>query len=219
MSDWDAFIAAFDADIAPIYLAHEDDFDAPGIHGRMHVARCALFAEVMGRHYATRTSARPAMNDARYAAAFHDAARRANGPDMWDHESAAMCGDYAARHPGLFSRDAQAMAQLLGAKPDPGACLEAQIVHAADVLDIMRPCCGHRGREGFRAAALIFLGERDPVARDPDSRERLIEEAWQFIQASEARKDAMAASTRYLADLVEVLRAGRIEWPMLAQVL
>ena len=213
---WAEFVATFDSAIAPIYQRHELDFDAPGIHGRMHVGRAAIFAEVMARHYHAQTGARPALNDTRYATAFHDAARRANGPDFWDHESAAMCGEFAARNPGLFSRDAQAMAGVLAAKPDPGACLEAQIVHDADVLEIMRPCCGHGGRDGFRETALIFLGECDPVARGAATRARLIEEAWAFIVATEERKDSLAGSPAYLASLVALLLEGRSAWPLLA---
>jgi ADP-ribosyl-[dinitrogen reductase] hydrolase len=218
-ASWAEFVAAFDAIIAPIYHRHELDFDLPGIHGRMHAGRAALFAEVMARYYRSSTAARPALNDARYATAFHDAARRANGPDLWDHESAQMCVEFAARNPGLFSRDARGMAGLLAAKPDPGDCLEAQIVHDADVLEIMRPCCGHGGRDGFREVALIFLGDRDPVARDADARAQLIDEAWTFIVASEERKDSFAGSPTYLASLLALLREGRSAWPGLAKAL
>jgi len=216
MMRWPSFVATFDADIAPIYHAHERDFDEPGIHGRMHIARCLLFAEFMGRHYHARTAARPAMNDVRFATAFHDAARRANGPDLWDEESAGRCAEYARRHPALFSRDGDAMAALLAAKPDPGGFLEAQIVHDADVLDIMRPCCGHGGREGFREGALIFLGEHDPAGRDPEVRSRLVEEAWALIRATEECKSDLAGSGDYLAEILAILAALHSECPMLA---
>ena len=219
MHSWPAFVTSFDAEIAPIYRGHEEDFDAPGIHGRMHVARCVLFAEFMARHYAAHRGTSVAMNDVRYATAFHDAARRANGPDFWDHESASMCGEYAARHPGRFSRDAGQIAALLAAKPDPGGCLEAQIVHDADVLDIMRPCCGHGGRDGFRESALIFLGERDPCGSEDSLRARLIEEAWTFIQASEACKQALSGSATFLADLLALLAQRRDACALLAGVL
>jgi len=87
------------------------------------------------------------------------------------------------------------------------------------LVDTALPCCGHGGREGFWEPALIFLGGCDPVARDAGCRAQLIEEAWRFILASEERKQALAGSVRYLADLLGLLEERRADWPMLAQVL
>lgn len=187
----------------------------------MHIGRCILFAEFMCRYYQRHTLLKPVAGDVRFAVAFHDAGRRANGPDFWGHESAALCAAYAARQPEKFSRPPEAMAALLEAKANPiEACIEARIVHDADVLDIMRPCCGHGGRQGFRQEALLFLGERDLVpANNPAVRARLIEEAWAFITATEAQKDSLAESADYLFDLLAILDQNRSACPMLAEAL
>lgn len=215
---WRELREALRRHVLPLYLEHERTFDAPGIHGRMHVCRCLLFGEFMCRYYLQHTMLRPALNDVRYAIAFHDAGRRENGPDLWGHESAALCAAHARRNAGRFSRSPEEMAALVADKGSPGAAVEARIVHDADVLDIMRPCCGHGGREGFWEGKLCFLGPRDAVP-DAATRSRLIEEAWALIRATEQRKRDLRDSADYLAAVIAILSAHRKNWPMLATTL
>ena len=217
---WPEFVVHFDREIAPLYLGHERDFDAPGIHGRMHAARCTLFAEFMARDYRERGRQRPSMDAVRFAAAMHDAGRRANGPDLWEHDSITLADAQAARHPDRFRPPAPSPGSVLQGKSDPLAgSVESRIVHDADVLEIMRPCCGHGGREGFREGALVFRCERDPAGSDAELRAALIEEAWSFIRATEERKEALRGSDHYLADLLGVLSEQRARHPRLAQAL
>jgi hypothetical protein len=183
----------------------------------MHVCRCVLFAEFMCRYYCRGAMQHPALTDVRYAVAFHDAGRRQNGPDLWEHDSTTLCSAYLTQHPRSISRSPAETAALIAAKGRPRV-LEERIVHDADVLDIMRPCCGHGGRQGFWEEALLFLGEADEAAQvDAQMRSRLIDEAWQFISTTEDRKSALRGSRDYMGDVLNLLAAQRASCPMLCE--
>lgn len=93
-------------------------------------------------------------------------------------------------------------------------------MHDADVLDIMRPCCGHGGRTGFRSQALRFLGPRDGSGMtNPTVRDALIEEAWCLIRATEAKKSGLRRSTEYMRDVLSILGKTRRMCPLLAACL
>ena len=214
---WPAFIAELQQDILPIYLRHEQTFDPWSVHGRLHICRALIFAEFMLRHYHQQTSLRPDARAVRYAVAFHDSGRQAGGEDYWEGDSANLCRQYLQ---GRGVEDAAAIGDLIPKHGQGGWPLEKRIVHDADVLEIMRPCCGHGGRSGFSARYLRFQGERDePTVRDPDLRAALIEEAWTFIQVSEERKWEWADSARYLQDVLGVLAGMAAACPLLNQIL
>ena len=85
--------------------------------------------------------------------------------------------------------------------------MNKRIVHDADVLEIMRPCCGHGGREFFREKSLRFLGTKDERAvRNDKIREQLIEEAWYFIRETEVRKDKLKDPKDYMSELTLILK-------------
>lgn len=202
---WADFLAELRADILPLYREHERTFDHASIHGRMHICRCLIFAEFMCRYYARHTRLAPHVPWVRYAVAFHDSGREGNGPDVWEQGSARRCGEY------LESRYDADVANTIGrliTKDDRATWgLEKRIVHDADVLDIMRPSCGHGGRSGFREQALRFLGQRDePAARNASVRRALVDEAWEFIQVSEQWEAKLRASDDYMEDVLQVLR-------------
>jgi len=100
--------------------------------------------------------------------------------------------------------------------------LAFRVVHDADVLEIMRPCCGHGGKNGFRQGALRFVGQRDPLANrfdDPeDMRQQLINEAWNFIVATEEIKQSLNGSKNYLADLLEIIQSDSAKYPIISRV-
>ncbi len=216
---WSDFAVVLRTDILPIYLAHERSFDYPSIHGRMHICRCVLFGEFMCRHYWVETTLRPSIIDVRYAIAFHDAGREGNGPDLWEHASVALCESYLAANSRGVSRSPEEIAALISAKGSPET-VEERVVHDADVLDIMRPCCGHGGKDGFWEQALLFLSERDDAGvTDFSMRTRVIDEAWEFIRVTEDHKDALRGSRDYVADILEILAQNRSSCPMLAESL
>ena len=215
---WNEFLNELRMSILPLYGNHERTFDFGSIHGRMHVCRCLLFSEFMCRHYVENTRFTPRVTWIRYAVAFHDSGRQGNGPDVWEADSSRRCIDYLLSK-DFPKEDAEAIGGLI--TKDGGSWgLEKRIVHDADVLDIMRLCCGHGGRIEFREHALRFLGPRDdPIVRDPVRKIALIEEAWALIEATEEIKPTLQASIDYMGDVLRILSESRDRCPLLAKCL
>jgi hypothetical protein len=150
---WDEFGNQLERDIMPLYLQHETRFDDIGIHGRMHISRAVIFAEWITRYYIQHFSIPIDFHAVRMATAFHDAGREGNGPDYWEKESSNLCYTYLANK-GFAPDQARFTANLILKHGEYG--IEKRIVHDADVLEIMRPCCGHGGRMGFKMKKLRF---------------------------------------------------------------
>ena len=217
-SEWQQYLDALGGEILPIYLRHELTFDGASIHGRMHICRCVLFAEFMCRYYHANTRYSPKFNQVRHAIAFHDAGREGNGADQWEAQSARLCFEYLQTR--NLDIDATTTSELITKTNSGDWGLEKRIVHDADVLDIMRPCCGHGGKPGFRENALRFLGERDdPESRNPVTRTKVIDEAWELIRVSEERKPELWASQMYFADLLKILNGLQHRCPLLSEYL
>lgn len=222
-SGWEEFVADLDREILPIYAEHERRFDPDAVHGRIHICRSVIFSECMGRFYVNNRLGQIDFYAVRVATAFHDSGRKANGIDLWEDDSSRNCSEYVGR---TSSRSGDAdyakyVAKLIlkyGRKD-----LNKQIVQDADVLEIMRPSCGHGGIKGFRREFLGFAGSQDPVApqiADANAiRETLIQEAWAWIQHTEGMKAHLRTSSAYMSDLLTELRKGCERYPMLSSVL
>jgi hypothetical protein len=96
----------------------------------------------------------------RYAISFHDSGRKGNGIDIWESDSAEICRIHLLNQ-GHSNEYSKYVSQLIEKRGRWDA--HKKIVHDADVLEIMRPCCGHGGRNGFKAKALRFLSNRDEL--------------------------------------------------------
>jgi hypothetical protein len=222
-TSWNNFIVELEQKILPVYVQHERDFDPWGVHGRMHICRSVLFSEYMARFYRETLSAEVDLYAVRVATAFHDSGRRANGPDRWEKESQGNCLAYI-KSSGSWPEHADYPAYVAGLieKQQTGE-LAKQIVYDADVIEIMRPCCGHGGIEGFKREFLHFLGSRDVLARNlPDAsrlRESFVEEAWRWIDETERFKPRLFKSLTYMQSLLEKLESERQKYPLLASLL
>ena len=150
LTSWELFIDELDRKILPFYLQHELQFDRYGVHGRMHICRSVMLAEWMARFYRAHTQTAIDFFAVRVAVAFHDSGRRANGVDLWESDSAANCVRYVVETGGA-SDYAQGVGALIEKKKQSADPLK-KIVGDADVLEIMRPCCGHGGLEIGRAS-------------------------------------------------------------------
>lgn len=244
LQSWKTFIDSLQREILPLYLEHELTFDPGGVHGRMHICRSVLFAEYMGRSYHERLSAGVVDFYAiRVATAFHDSGRRANGVDLWERESADNCLAYVrAQTRGLEGPDyPQYVAGLIRKDGDPGTLskfarrwlgllrkpaagdLSRQVVYDADVLEIMRPCCGHGGIRGFRRNRLHFAGTHDRLGlgltASDGIREEFIQEAWRWITSTEVLKRKLKHSETYMDDLLGSMADARRSYPMLSRLL
>jgi hypothetical protein len=197
MRPFTEFTTEFTENIAPIYEGHRATFDPGGIHGVRHISRVIIIAEALCNYYNAHYKdkhddmnhrwAYPATHVIRYAAAFHDSARKGNGPDLWDRFSALKCFEYlSTREPEMFSEYAKL---LINTKDDVNPNFSATILHDADCLEIMRPCCGHGGISGFDKKHLFFMSGRNGMVLNEAVQDQIIGECWRFISETEANKD------------------------------
>jgi len=223
---WKAFITELQDEILPLYTHHEAIFDFVGMHGRMHICRAVLFSEWMARRYLD-WGETVDLCAVRFAAAFHDSGREANGFDLWEEESAENCRKYLEKR--STSRNGACALQV---KPGEAGGyilktgdwgLNQRIAQDADVLEIMRPCCGVGGLPAFRRSKLLFLRDDDPYCSraeaKEDLRETLVQEAWRWIQATEAIKPGLFKVENYMERLLEFLGEKKNSFPLLAQLL
>lgn len=219
LASWKLFIDELERKILPFYREHEQKFDSYGVHGRMHICRSVMVAEWMARFYHARTPVD--FFAVRAATAFHDSGRRANGVDLWESDSAANCVRYIVESGGAMDY-ADAVGALIE-KKKPSADPLKKIVQDADVLEIMRPCCGHGGLAGFRRQFLHFGGPDDVLTREvpgiAEQREALVQEAWRWIQSTEPLKAFLADSPAYMRDLLKHLERKRSEFPLVSELL
>jgi hypothetical protein len=221
LTSWELFIDELERTILPFYRQHELKFDLYGVHGRMHICRSVMLAEWMARFYRVHTQIEIDFFAVRVAVAFHDSGRRANGVDLWESDSASNCVRYVVET-GAASDYAHSVGLLIEKKKKSADPLK-KIVQDADVLEIMRPCCGHGGLAGFRREFLHFGGPNDVLAREvpgiTEQREALIQEAWRWIQATEPLKFFLADSPAYMRDLLKHLEQQRSKFPLLSDLL
>ncbi len=217
---WINFLEVLREDILPIYENHENTFDYNSMHGRMHICRCLIFGEFMCRYYHQETSMTPKVESIRYAIAFHDSGRQENGIDRWEQDSAQKCAHYLVSHPTISVQSHETTSNLITKEGRGDWGIEKRIVHDADVLDIMRPCCGHGGRTGFKEKVLRFLGSRDydtKIDYNLYIRNQLIEECWIFINRTEEEKMNLNKSSDYIGDVIDILETTREECPLLSK--
>lgn len=223
-SSWHSFVNEVQNSILPIYMKHELTFDPGGVHGRMHICRSVIFSEWMARFYYERLSSRDIDFYAiRTATALHDSGRQANGIDYWEADSVNRCLQYVESNSPVPDDPEypQYVASLIE-KVRKGDTSK-WIVYDADVLEIMRPCCGRGGLGGFKRKFLHFAGDDDQIARAADDakdmREALIQEVWRWIIATEPMKIKLFHSPTYLMDLLEKLESEKQEFLLLSCIL
>jgi len=220
---WKEFLNVFANHILPVYEEHENKFDFFSVHGRIHVSRALIFAEVMSRFYSDNYGTDIDFDAVRYAISFHDSGRQANGPDRWESDSADKCYDFL-KEKDFLGKDS-GYGSYVGSLIEKHGNWDAhkKIVHDADVLEIMRPTCGHGGIDGFRRNALRFLGHKDGVVRyDPNNehvRELLISEAWKLIVMAENKKSRLTNNSDYFNNILEIIGNNRDDFSMLSDIL
>jgi hypothetical protein len=219
-STWQTFVNELQQNILPIYLEHESTFDQYQIHGRMHICRAVIFGEVMARCYAEIGESID-FYAIRSAIAFHDSGRKGNGVDEWEDQSARNCYNYLVNRP-VYQNDPIAARKIADRIVHENLFVSNSLEHDADVLEIMRPVCGHGGWNGFRKDVLRFAGHRDPLCRKFQSagrlRDRLILEAWKFIEGTENEKASFSQAHGYMEALLTYLSQRRSTFELLLVV-
>ena len=222
-SNWNNFIEEFTQDILPIYKDHEDTFDDIGIHGRMHISRSLIFAEYMARFYESVLGQDINFSAIRYAVAFHDSGRKGNGIDLWEDVSEKKCFQYLMTNEKSdysiprqkdinFNRYTASLinkninSAIIGLRLD----FNKLSVYDADVLEIMRPCCGNGERDGFRPNFLHFLKFDDEYQY---VRNDLIEDAWKLIEYTEDNKHLI--TDNHLIRIIDILEKNKNDYRVL----
>jgi len=221
LASWELFVDELEQKILPFYLQHELRFDRYGVHGRMHICRSVMMAEWMARFYRARTQAVIDFFAVRVAVAFHDSGRQANGVDLWESDSASNCVRYVIEAVGAsdYAHGVGALIEKKNKSADP----LKKIVQDADVLEIMRPCCGHVGLTGFRREFLSFGGPNDFTAREVlgiaaatgGSRSGGLA----MDSTDRTAKSFLTDSPAYMRDLLKHLEKQRLKFPLLSELL
>lgn len=121
--------------ILSIYEGHERTFDTYGMHGRAHIIRSLLVAEILINYLERFYGKEIQRNHCYFAIAFHDSARIANGPDLWEKESSLMCHQYMVAQ-GYQEDDTRLASSYIFKKKPIDDC--HHIVIDADILEILR---------------------------------------------------------------------------------
>lgn len=179
IENWDNFIKEFSNNILPIYEKNESKFDNYGIHGRRHISRSIVFSEFMSR-FLLEINEDVNLTAIRYAVSFHDSGRQRNGIDLWEKDSAKNCKDYLLEKG--YDLKYSAYVSSLIEKRNGFSDDNKNIVIDADVLEIMRPLCGHGGIVGFNHKFLNFLKDEEEYYY---MRDYLVLDAWNFIEYTE----------------------------------
>lgn len=186
IKQWNKFLDELSTSIFPIYKSHEDVFDDYGIHGRRHISRSVIFSEFMARYYAIELGKEIDFDAIRYAVSFHDSGRQGNGIDLWEDDSERNCNSYLINNKKYDSDRCEYISKLINKNLTND--INHNIVYDSDVLDIMRPCCGHGEIENFRRNELRFLGQKDKFINYSvyeEIREELVLDAWKLIEYTE----------------------------------
>ena len=180
IKNWNIFIDDFSENILPIYEKNENKFDSYGIHGRRHISRSIIFSEFMSKFNYLELNSDMDLTAIRYAVAFHDSGRQRNGIDLWENDSAKNCLGYLYEK-GYDLEYSKYVSSLIE-KKNGFSDDNKDVVIDADVLEIMRPLCGHGGLQGFEQKFFNFLSGENKFK---DIRNNLILDAWQFITYTE----------------------------------
>jgi hypothetical protein len=201
------FIHNFNNDILPIYQNHEDTFDKYGIHGKLHISRCIIFANFMYNFYESINVKNLDNYAIKYAISFHDSGRIRNGIDYWEKDSSKNCFIYLLKNEHGFMY-CKYVADLIIKNRNND--INKNIVLDSDVLDIMRPSTGRGGRLGFRESNLVFLSDYPEYK---DVRDNLIEDAWKLIEYTEGNKNIF--NNDHIEKLMKIINTNELEFKVL----
>lgn len=188
------------------YKEHEQTFDPTGIHGRRHISRALIYANVLANVFREK-GAQIDSYALHTATAFHDSGREGNGVDVWEKQSAEKAVAHM-KQGGIDHHDYLnfAAASIDSQAPKEHKSLEGSILKSADSLDVIRVY----GREGYRKDLLWFMfqdtriGDNKYVKADPALRDRLIDEIATFIEATEPKTPSELQLERVTTEFNEV---------------
>jgi hypothetical protein len=172
-------------EILDIYKGHEQSFDPEGIHGREHISRAVLYANILANFFEAQ-GAKVDRHALYTTTALHDAGREGNGVDRWEGDSAKQALE-RLQSQGITDESYLELTKgAIQGSSTQRHSLEALILKSADSLDIIR----ERGLSGYNTKFLAFMGGDTQLSngmtlpQDTEFRDALIQEVAQFIDAT-----------------------------------
>ncbi len=200
------FSESFSKRVFMLYKHHEETFDTHKIHGVLHIGRSLvasyiIHAQIEKEILRTRDKDEPeyksTIENILWAVAFHDSGRQGNGIDYWEGFSANNC---------FMSGHEYASTLIKKNRKTNDYC--AMCVYDADVIEIMRPCCGRGGIYEFDKKYLLLLNVLGGFY------EKLIPEWWSFVQHTEAIKEELSVPN-IIDKLVEIIEENKDKFPII----
>ena len=185
-----------------IYRGHEQSFDPEGLHGRQHIGRVLIYANILANFF-TEAGVEVDRHALYTTCAMHDSGREGNGVDRWEEESSDKALELL-REQGITDQNYLELAKgCIKADATDRHSLEALILKSADSLDIIR----EKGMAGFDPKYLMFmrgdleLGPGLRIEQDVALRDALIQEVARFIDATNFHPPSEAAWMQARAEL------------------
>ncbi len=217
-SSFQNFIQELEEEIFLYYEQHESSFDHPKIHGRMHIARCIIFCEVIARKLIEKNQEIDFLL-ARRITGMHDSGRKGNGVDIWEKESADLLEQYLIKK-GIEASLAkkQSCSIIKGENRGLDKDLKAEYVayQSADCLDIIRV-----RQKSFDPNYLTFLKDARKDSADFVFRKSLVKEARDFVAITEKRKSETDFNKNkgFMKQLFAILQQQKGEFPILFSII
>ena len=199
MEKWNKFTQEFSKEILPLYENHEKTFDFYGIHSQLHISRSIIFSEFLSRHFKN-IGYSVDFTAVRYAVSFHDSGRQSNGIDKWVPKSSDICFSYIKNK---YNLDYSKYVSSLILKNKSTTDINKRIVYDVDVLEIMRPICGHGGKLNFKFDELLSFND------DKKLRDIIVEDAWKLIKYTEDNK-YLFSGTNHLNKLLNIIESDSL---------
>lgn len=209
------FCKQFSEHIYPIYKAKEETFDADGIHGVLHIGRSIVAAYTLACK-CKELGYVANIEDVIIATAFHDSGRQNNGDDYWEGKSSENCANFINKMeqgygepitvqstPFVASHIVKSNKKIDSITENVSPfSMDFMIVYDSDCLEIMRPCTGRGGINGFIKEKMCLYNFNFAFRRFYND---FIKEWWEFISETEANKKKLSDENclSHLINLIE----------------
>lgn len=218
------FSEIFATDVFPFYKQHEETFDVDGIHGVLHIGRSLVASYILSKK-CNEFGLPSNTTDVLIATAFHDSGRKNGGKDFWETFSAKNCEEFLKKKEfngeRLTKTPAEQVASYIVKRGQRNSeissteSVDFMCVYDADVLEIMRPCCGCGGRNSFdQSRLLLYVNDYNFYQYYG----KLINEWSQFILDTEEVKKELS-TTDCIYKLFEFIESNKVKYPTIYSAL
>lgn len=203
----------FEKIIYPIYKQHEDTFDIDKIHGVLHIARSIIASYILSCK-CNEIGLHNNLEDILIATAFHDSGRQNGGTDYWEGISSSNCEKFINQMEfnwgeKITNNSASLVASYI-IKSNQQDSTNFKCIHDSDCLEVMRPCTGRDGINGF-IPSYMKLYSNEQMKPFLDS---LVYEWWNFVYETESNKIELS-TPNCLERLIDLLILKKEYYPII----